>query len=39
MAEMNPWLKQCLHAEYFQAEEGFYDYERLLVFCLLYCAG
>lgn len=39
MTEMNPWLKQCLHAEYFQAEQGFYDYERLLTFCLLYCSG
>ena len=39
MAEMNPWLKQSLHAEYFKADEGFYDYERLLVFCLLYSAG
>lgn len=39
MTEMNPWLKSCLHAEYFQADDGFYDYERLVTFCLLYCSG
>ena len=40
MAEMNVWLKQCLHAEYFYAENpDYYDYERLLCLCLLYSSG
>lgn len=40
MTEINPWLKSCLHAQFFFTDDGaFYDYERLLVFCLLYSAG